>query len=53
MSAAGYVVAGLTRSLSYGVSAAVTLAVSTALLAAALLALPRLFPARRNAAPAA
>ena len=53
VSAVGYVVAGLTRSLSYGVSAAVTLAVSTALLAAALLALPRLFPARRNAAPAA
>ena len=42
----GYIVAGLTRTLSYGASAAVTLAVSTALLAAALVALPRLFPGK-------
>ena len=44
VSAVGYVVAGLSRALPYGVSAAVTLAASTALLFAALLALPRLLP---------
>ena len=49
-SAAGYVVAGLSRALPYGASAAVTLAFSAALLVAALLALPRLFPGRRQAA---
>ena len=48
----GYLVAGFTRALPYGVSAGVTLAVSTALLVAALLALPRLFPGRRLAAAA-
>jgi len=48
----GYLVAGFTRALPYGVSAGVTLAVSTALLVAALLALPRLFPGRRPAAAA-
>ena len=39
---AGYLVAGLSRTLPYGVCAALTLAVSAALLAAALLVLPRL-----------
>ena len=48
----GYLVAGFTRALPYGLSAGVTLAVSTALLVAALLALPRLFPGRRPAAAA-
>ena len=41
VSAVGYVVAGATRSLPYAASAAITLAVSLALLAAALVALPR------------
>ncbi len=49
VSAVGYVVAGLTRSLSYGASAAITLGVSGALLTTALLTLPRLFPAPQNA----
>ncbi len=44
VSAVGYIVAGLTRTVAYGVSAAVTLAVSTALLVAALIVLPRIFP---------
>ncbi|MBR0067820.1 MAG: Na+/H+ antiporter NhaC family protein, partial [Kiritimatiellae bacterium] len=48
----GYIVAGLTRALAYGVSAAVTLGVSTVLLVAALVALPRLFPGRHPATPA-
>ena len=41
VSAVGYVVAGATRSLPYAASAAITLAVSLALLAGALVALPR------------
>jgi Na+/H+ antiporter NhaC len=41
---AGYVVAGLTRSLPGAASAGAALVVSGALLAAALVALPRLFP---------
>ena len=49
VSAVGYVVAGLTRRLSYGASATVTLAASAALLFAALLVLPRFF-GRRSAA---
>ncbi|MBR1836183.1 MAG: Na+/H+ antiporter NhaC family protein [Kiritimatiellae bacterium] len=53
-SAVGYVVAGATRSMAYGVSACITLAVSAALLVAALLVLPRAFPgtgkARKQAA---
>ena len=52
VSAIGYVVAGLTRSLAYGVSAAVTLAVSAVLLVVALLVLPRAFPMRREASVA-
>ena len=48
-SACGYVVAGLTRALPYAASAAVTIAFSAALLVAALLALPRLFPGRKAA----
>ena len=46
VSALGYVVAGLTRQLDYGVSACVTLGFSAALLVAALVVLPRIFPAR-------
>ena len=42
---AGYAAAGLSRPLGYGVSACVALAFSGVLLAAALVALPRLFPA--------
>jgi Na+/H+ antiporter NhaC len=42
---AGYVAAGLARPLGHGVSACVALAFSAALLAAALVSLPRLFPA--------
>ncbi len=49
-SACGYVVAGLARSLAYGLSAGVTLAVSAALLVAALLVLPKLLPGRRGPA---
>ncbi len=42
VSAVGYVVAGLSRSLPYAASAGLTLAISAALLVAALLAIPRL-----------
>ena len=41
VSVVGYVVAGLTRVLPYGVSALVTLSISTALLVAALVVTPR------------
>ena len=41
VSAVGYVVAGLSRSLPYAASAGLTLAISAALLLAALVALPR------------
>jgi Na+/H+ antiporter NhaC len=47
VSAVGYVVAGLTRTLSYGASALLTLAVSTALLVAALVVLPPLLSRRQ------
>lgn len=47
VSLVGYVVAGLTRGLSYGVSATVTLVTSVTLLVVALLALPRMFPGRK------
>ena len=46
-SAVGYLVAGATRALPYSVSALLTIAVSAALLLAALLALPRLRRAPR------
>ena len=44
--AVGYVVAGLSRSLPYAASAGLTLSLSAALLAAALVALPKLLPGR-------
>ena len=50
VSIAGYLVAGLTRHLSYGASAALSLASSAVLLFAALVALPRLLPAREGQA---
>ena len=42
VSAVGYLVAGLSRSLPYAASAGLTLAISAALLVAALLAIPRI-----------
>ena len=45
----GYVVAGMTRALPGAVSAGAALAVSCALLAAALVMLPRMFPASASA----
>ena len=52
VSAVGYVVAGLTRHLSYATSGAVTLALSTILLVAALLVMPRIAKPRVKTASA-
>ena len=46
VSAVGYIVAGLTRGLSYGASAGVTLLVSAILLIVALLVIPKIRPPR-------
>jgi Na+/H+ antiporter NhaC len=46
--AVGYVVAGLTSTMGFGVSAAITLPVSLALLIVALLVLPRVYPGRAS-----
>jgi threonine/homoserine efflux transporter RhtA len=45
----GYIIAGFTARLGFGISVGITLPISLALLIAALLVLPRLLPGTKKA----